>query len=269
LILDIYPDNLKNFGIKENNLIYKWWAKQNKKIFSRSKAIFTLSTGMNACLKQYVSEEKIHVVPIWSDIDSFHPVPKEQNLFLKKHDLEDKFIILYSGNMGFTHNVETIVELAKELAYCPDIAFVIIGDGGKKTILQKLALEYQLSNCFFFDWQPSNILPYSLSCGDIGVVTINEDTSSLSVPSKTFNLMATGTPLLCIAPRDSELNLLIEKHNNGVCFDKSHLNEMTDFILDIKNNQIEQEKMREASLSAVKYYSSKNAELFYYYLNNQ
>jgi len=268
IVFDIYPDSLKNFGIKKNHFIYKWWAKQNIKVFSKAKAIFTLSEGMCSCLKQYGSEEKIHVVPIWSDSDKYKPVPKEQNIFLKSHNLEDKFIILYSGNIGFTHNVETIIELAKELSNYSDIFFLIIGDGGKKTILQKHVLKYELNNCLFLDWQPSNISPYSLSCGDIGVVTINEDNSLLSVPSKTFNLMATGTPLLCIAPQNSELSFLVNEYKNGECFDKSQLHEMKSFILEIRKNKTKREKMREASLAAIENYTSKNAELFYYYVNN-
>lgn len=267
LVFDIYPDSLKNFGIKETHFIYKWWVKQNKKIFSRSKAIFTLSKGMSSCLSQYVSEEKIHVVPIWSDMDCFRPIPRDQNVFLKKHKLEDKFIILYSGNIGFTHNVETIIELAKELSDYQDIFFLIIGDGGKKTILQKRVLEYQLNNCLFLDWQPSNIVPYSLSCGYIGIVTINENTSLLSVPSKTFNLMATGTPLLCIAPQDSELNFLIKKCNNGVCYNKSQLNEMKNFVLELRNNPKQREKIQQNSLSALKDFTSQNAKLFYHYID--
>ena len=269
MIFDIYPDNLKNFGIKENHFIYKWWAKQNQKIFPRSKAIFTLSKGMSSCLTKYVSKEKIHIVPIWNDDVYFKPIAKEQNVFLKKYNIGEKFIILYSGNIGFTHNVETIIELAKELSNFPDIVFLIIGDGGKKATLQKRVLEYQLNNCVFLDWQPSNMVSYSFSCGDIGIVTINEDTSLLSVPSKTFNLMATGTPLLCIAPQDSELNFLIEKHNNGVCYNKNQLSKMKEFILEIKNNPEQRKRMQQNSLLAAKSYTSQNAKLVYYYLNNQ
>ncbi|MDL2314902.1 glycosyltransferase family 4 protein [Bacteroidales bacterium OttesenSCG-928-C19] len=267
MVFDIYPDNLKNFGIRENHFIYKWWMKLNKKIFSRSKIIFTLGEGMRSKLAQYVSKEKIKVVPLWSDINHFTPIPKEQNVFLKKYTIENKFIVMYSGNLGFTHSVEIIIELAKKLSCYPDILFIIIGNGGKKTALQKTVYDYQLNNCLFLDWQPADMLPYSLSCADIGIVTVNENTSMLSVPSKTFNLMAAGTPLLCIASPKSELNFLIEKYDNGRCYSKNQLNEMTEFVLVLKNNPMQRERMRQNSLSAAKNHTPQNAELLYKHLN--
>ena len=124
LIYDIYPDALKSISITEDNFLYKFWSKMNKKIFLQAKCIFTLSDGMKDCLSQYIDASKIKVVPIWSHLDQFKPILKSNNLFVRKHNLEGKFVIMYSGNIGYTHNVSIILEMAKRLILQSDIIFL-------------------------------------------------------------------------------------------------------------------------------------------------
>jgi glycosyltransferase involved in cell wall biosynthesis len=266
LVYDIYPNALKNIGINEESFLYKWWAKQNEILFNRSKILFTLSTGMKNKLKEYMSETKIRIVPLWSDEKLL--MPTSENRFIDKYNLKGKFIILYSGNMGYTHNVETIINIANKLRIHEDIIFVFIGDGGGKNKIVRLSRELHLTNCLFLSWQPDDMLPHSLSAADIGIVTINEKTESLSIPSKTFNLIAMGIPLLCIASQDSELKKLIIEHRNGGCFEKKQIEEMSQFILAIKNNNKLRTEISNAALKAKTNFSSKNALLFHQYLNN-
>ena len=268
LVYDIYPDALNNIGVSNESVIYKLWAKWNKKCYKKSKFIFTLSEGMRDVLKKYVSEEKIKIIPAWSNSKNIKVVSKEENFFIKTHKLEGMFIVLYSGNIGYTHNVEVIIEIAQKMKDYSDILFLIIGEGGKKKKIQDAVGLLNLSNCRFFDYQTEDVYPHSISSGDIGVVTINEKTAKLSVPSKTFNLMCAGIPILGITPNDSDLNRLTEKYKNGACFEKKQIDEMVDFILNVKNDVILKSDLQKASLQAMKDFTSKNASLFYKYLKS-
>ena len=262
IVYDTYPDALRNIGIKQGHWLYNLWSKWNRKLFKKAKCIYTLSEGMADQLSTYVERECIKVVPLWPASESFTPIEKEYNPFIKKHGLQDKFVVLYSGNMGYTHNVETLIEVAEILKRGNNIHFLLIGDGKKKVELVRMAKEKQLDNCTFMDYQPFDVLPYSLASADLGVVTLNEETALTSVPSKTFNLLAVGAPLLCIAPKKSEIALIVAKYSNGLVCPATELQMIADFIVSIANDKQKQKQMSLKSLQAAKEYTKENAFLY-------
>ena len=242
--------------------MYKKWGKWNNKLFARANKIFTLSDGMKKQLSLYINNDKIVSIPNWSASTKLHPIKKEDNIFIQNNNLIDKFIVMYSGNIGNTHNVEYIIEVAKKLKDNNNIQFLIIGEGGKKKILENKVAEYELSNCSFLTWQNVDMMPYSLASADIAVVTLNDDTAALSVPSKTYNLLAVGAPLLCIASEKTELYKLVSEYNNGKCFDKNAVEEMSKYILNIYNNSSLKNELSKNSLDAAKQFTYKNAEQY-------
>lgn len=264
IVYDTYPDALRNIGIKQGHWLYEMWSKWNRKLFNKAKCIYTLSDGMAVQLRNYVERSKIQVVPLWSASDFFTPIKKKDNTFVKKHHLEDKFIVLYSGNMGYTHNVDTLVEVAGMLKNEDRIHFLFVGDGKKKTEIVERVNKEKLLNCSFLDWQPIDVLPYSLAAADLGVVTLNDETALTSVPSKTFNLLAVGAPLLCIASEQSEIAKIVSKYNNGFVCPAANPESIAEFILNLSVNQDLHKQMKLASLDAAKEFTKENA---YLYLN--
>lgn len=265
LVYDIYPDALKNIGVSENNIFYRMWSRCNKKAFRSTKCVFTLSEGMKTRLIEYADPLKIHVIPNWSHSENFRPVHKADNPFIKQHNLDGKFIILYSGNIGYTHNVEPIIEVASLLSNEIDILFLIIGNGAKKQKIVNMAKAYNLNNCLFLDWQSQDMLPYSLASTDLGVVTINNKTSLLSVPSKTYHLLAAGVPLLCFASQDSELNKLIVEYQNGYCFEHNDFQNIASCIMKLKNDSKKMKDLSDNSLSASLCFTKENARKYIEY----
>lgn len=264
IVFDTYPDALRNIGIRENNCLYKLWSKWNRKLFKKAKKVYTLSEGMAEQLTSYVERDCIKVVPLWSSSEVFKPIEKINNPFVIEHNLQYKFVVMYSGNMGYTHSVETIVEVANLLKEDDDIHFLLIGDGMRKKELVKMVKEYDLNNCTFLDWLPVEELPYSLASADTGVVTLNEETALTSVPSKTFNLMSVGAPLLCIAPKKSEIAKIINKYNNGVVFSADEHSGIAQYIKVLSKNTEQRYKMRDNSLNAAKEFTKENAKMYLY-----
>lgn len=262
LIYDTYPDALKNIGISQTNLISRVWGNLNRIIFPKAQSIFTLSKGMAQNLSQYVSIDKIKVIPNWSGSDEIRPIPKEKNRFIQHQTFKDDFIVLYSGNMGYTHSVEVILEVAILLKNEKKLHFVFIGEGKKKTDLIKMAKNNNLSNCSFLPWQDAEMIPFTLSSANLGVVSLNKETAHLSVPSKTYNLMAAGVPLLSISPHDSELSVLIDEYHNGRNFSDDQIVEISEFIIFCQNNPEKLLSMSNQSLVASKNYTYKNALLY-------
>ena len=106
------------------------------------------------------------------------------------------------------------------------------------------------------------MLPFSLSAADIAVVTLSEEASNLSVPSKTFNLMSVGVPLLCIADKKSELASLVNRFEIGECFYPSEIEKMIEFISEIKVNLTYRNKLKQNALKASKKFGSENVSKF-------
>lgn len=262
IVYDIYPDALRNIGIKENHFIYRWWAKQNRKLFSKAKRVFTLCDSMSSELEKYTDKEKLKVVPLWVLDKRLKPIPKTKNDFAIKYNLQDKFVVMYSGNMGYTHCVDKLVDIAVIMRNDPNIHFLFIGNGKKRPEIEKRIQDEHLTNCNVLDWQSMDILPLSLATADLGVITLNDDSAKISIPSKTFNLMAVGAPLLCISPEEAEMRKLIAKYNNGACFLPDELNNIANFIKKLANDKELKENLSANSIKASKDFTSDNARLY-------
>jgi glycosyltransferase involved in cell wall biosynthesis len=238
LFYDIYPEALVlNSIISQNSFIYKYWQNINQVIYRKSNRIFTLSQGMKNLMKipdKY--SNKADIVPVWTNNTFFKNVPKSDNIFIKQNDLKDKFIVSYSGNLGKTHPVEKLIDVALKLVDHEDIMILIIGEGEKKNMLLDKQQKFMLKNLKILDFQPTELFPQVLFAADIGVVTLEADSADLSVPSKTYNLMSVGKPILTIADHRSELAQIVEGNQMGKNFQENQIEEMVSFIIELKEN---------------------------------
>ena len=262
LIWDVYPDVLVSQGVfGKDAAIVKWWSNINKKVFVKARKVFTISNGMKECLVKYVEEERIKVIPLWPDNSNLHRVDKSQNQFIKDNQLEGKFIVMYSGNLGNTHRMDVLVDVAKNIQD-KDVIFVIIGEGGKKKIIEQRISDECVDNILMLPYQPYDFLSHSLSAADIAVITLDTQSSAMSVPSKTFNMMSLGVPLMCIASPKSELGNIVRKYNVGDIFEPENVNSMIEFVLKLKTNDSVKKLFAENSLNASLDFSPENAKMF-------
>lgn len=215
---------------------------------------------MTDLLAQYVDRQKIKVTPIWSIFQSNGKIKKADNPFVFEQQLRDKFVVQYSGNIGLTHNVEVVVELAEKMKEHGDILFQIIGRGPRVPYLKALVKQKNLPNCQFLPFQSDEMFPYSLSAADVGVVILDEATSKGSVPSKSYNLMSYGIPALYVAGDDSELHDYAKKYHNAICVNHNNLQVAVDFILELKSNKEVREVYSRNAIKASKNYRRSNAD---------
>lgn len=265
LVYDLYPDTLFSQGvIKKDSCIGKWWIKKNKKVFAKANHVFTISDDMKKTVAQYIEENKISVVYNWAHNEHLMPVDKAGNSFIKAQGLEGKFIVLYSGNMGMTHDIDIIVDVANKLVENSTIHFVFIGEGAKKDLIKKKITENHLHNCSVLPFQPLEVLPYSMGAADIAVVTTDANQTGLSVPSKTYSYLSVGAVLLCLADKKSELGRMVADNNIGVCFNRSEVNEMANFIRDMANDSNKMKELKKNSRELSLDYTPDNAKQYVY-----
>ncbi len=213
---DLYPDAAIATGVLQNRTAITFFSAMERFLYRRATHISLLSEGFRQnLLGKGVPREKISVIPVWADPDVVRPLPKE-NAFRAQHGLTGKFVVMYAGNLGITSCLEDVAAAAEFLQGQQDVRFVIIGEGVKKTALEDMAKSKGLENVLFLPFQPREVFAEMLAAADVSLVTLNRDSSKTSLPSKTFNIMASGRPILAITPPDSEIAQLVQEADCGL-----------------------------------------------------
>jgi glycosyltransferase involved in cell wall biosynthesis len=187
-----------------------------------ARVIITLGDRMREALERQVglraAELKIDVIPNWADTNLIRPITKTENPFALEHNQVDKVTVLYSGNMGITHGLDTLVEAAGRLQGDPRISFLLIGDGLGREQIEGKVVASGLSSVKLLPRQSWEMLPYSLAAGDIAIVTQASGSEHLSLPSKVYSLMAAGCAVVACTDGESDLAELVKTRKLGsVC----------------------------------------------------
>lgn len=220
LIYDLYPDvavELKVVSAK--NWLVQVWSWLNKQVWKQAHSVVVLSSTMKDRVQAKCPEisDNISVIHNWANPDWIVPIPKQDNWFAQKYDLVNTFTVLYSGNMGRCHELDTILEAARELQNEP-IQFVFIGGGAKRQTCVDLVSNLGLRNCRFLPYQEKQDLPYSLTACDLSLVSISPGMEGLVAPSKLYGILASGRPVAVICEPHSYLRPLVADANCGATF---------------------------------------------------
>ena len=232
ILYDLYPDIAIALGVlPKRHWLARLWGNLNQKIWRNAKGIVVLSPAMKRQVLANCPEigEKVSVIHSWSDPDWIVPIVKRENWFAWKYNLVTKFTVLYSGNLGRCHDMDTILEAAKVLQDEP-IQFVCIGAGAKRDDLIKEVKELGLNNFLFLPYQDKHVLPYSLTACDLSLVTVDERTENLVTPSKLYSALASARPIAAICCQDSYLRELISEADCGNAFENGDSNGLAQFI---------------------------------------
>lgn len=226
---DLYPDIAIALNTFKNKFIINIFEYLNKKALKNSLKITVLGEDMKELIKKKgIEEKKIFIIPNWVDTKRIVPVDKDKNLFLKKYNFNNKFLIMYSGNIGLPHNLENLI-YALEKIKDKDFIMIFIGDGVKKKEIFKIVKEKNLlDKVLFLPYQPREFLSHSLSAADIHIVSLKKEAKGACVPSKIYGILASGRPFLSISDKNSNSSLIAEKYKCGIICEP-------DNVEDIKN----------------------------------
>jgi len=196
LVYDIYPDLAVALGRLRPGWVVRCWQWFNRIVYEKAELVFTLSEAMARTLESQfdvrrTKAEKVMVVPAWADIARIKPLGREKNEFAKEKGLLVGTTVLYSGNMGYSHDLETILGAAERLAGEKDIRFLFIGNGAQERLVKQRADNFP-ETIMWLPFQPEANLPLSLTAGDVGIISCRKGTEGLMVPSKTYYYLAAG-----------------------------------------------------------------------------
>lgn len=216
-VQDIYPDVVVKLGILKNPWAIAFSRHLERFVYAQAEHITVLSQGFRSnLLHKGVPQHKLSVIPNFVDTDFVHPLPR-CNGFRQRFDLNDRFVVLYAGNLGHSQDLEHVLECAHRLRDRDDIVFVIVGNGSRKPYLETLAQQMELDNVRFIPFQPRQDVPYIYAAADVSLVPLKEGIALDSVPSKAYTIMASGRPIIASVDPDSDAWNLVQRGQCGLC----------------------------------------------------
>lgn len=197
LVHDVFPENTASAGLHLPSSVYKLLKRWYDRAYACADKLLALGRDMASILRQKTqSSIPIAIVENWADVDNVHPLPFP----------DGKIKLQYAGNIGRVQGLESLMENLPK-----DIELHFYGTGSiEKTLRAKGQTNVYFHGPYFRSQQTSVI-----GSAHVSVVTLDKGMYGLGVPSKTYNIMAAGRPVLYFGPEDGEIGLLIKEHKIG------------------------------------------------------
>ena len=255
-VLDMYPEALYKTGmVSSKSLVVRAWKRLNRVAYRRFNAIWALTPSMKTAIEQEYNVET-EFVPAWaSNMDA-----GQDKSFLERVGLTHAWVVLYSGNLGREHDVETLLDCAEALTDHDDVLFVIAGQGWKRAAIEQRVRQNQLDNVRLLPKLPATEFTTLLRHAQIGVVSQSLRTADVCIPSKTFNLLAVGLPILGIGKPDSDFGRLVIGRSAGRVFTPVEVDPIVQFLMACRRDAAYRQRMAENALSTSHDFTRLNAE---------
>ncbi|MEA5554510.1 glycosyltransferase family 4 protein [Anabaena cylindrica UHCC 0172] len=231
---DILPEAAIHVGLLKNKSLIKIFTALEKFAYSSASKISVIADGfVENLLSKGIAAEKIVQIPNWVDVNFIRPLPQDDNPFRATHNLNGKFVALYSGNIALTQGLETVIKAAAKLRDIPEIAFVVVGEAKGLQRLQQQCLDWGADNVLLLPFQPRKDLPQMLAAADVGLVVQKKNVISFNMPSKIQVLLASGRALVGSVPDNGTAARAIKQSGGGVIVPPEDPQALATAILDL------------------------------------
>ncbi len=236
LVHDVFPENTISAGIfqKKTNVIYKLLKAVFDHAYRQADHIIVLGKDMKELVQNKTNNKNIiSIIPNWADTKNITPLIRSNSL-IKKWGLEKKIILQFAGNIGRSQGLSEVVE-ALYLSKNTNIHLLIFGSGAYASKLEQFVKENNIKNTSFHGNYSRMEQQQILNSCDIAIVSLSKGMYGLGVPSKTYNILAAGKPILFIGDLGSEISELVEKEEIGWSIDIRNKQQLIDFFSNLSS----------------------------------
>lgn len=242
-VQDLFPKSAVDLGVLKNPSLIRLFAGLEAFLYRHFAAIVVHSQGnRDYLLERGAPPSRVTVIPNWVDTEAIRPGPKSTGLRAAL-GLNDSFIVSFAGIMGYSQDLDTVLDSAQLLQAQAGVAFLLVGDGVEKPRLEQKARERNLDNVHFLPMQPKEEYPKVLAASDLCLVTLRKEVRTPVVPSKIMSIMAAGRPVLASLPLEGDAPRLIAAAGCGVCLPPEAPEAMAREILKLYGNASLREQM--------------------------
>jgi colanic acid biosynthesis glycosyl transferase WcaI len=214
-VQDIFPDVVERLGVMRENALLRLLHAIEKWIYCRSARVTVISPSfVDNLAEKGVPRSKVEVIYNWVDTEFIRPLPRD-NAFRQELNLDDHFVVLYSGNIGRSQSLEVLLDAAGAMQEHRTL-FLIVGDGTRKQALVNKARAMGLTNVRFLPLQPREKLPLMLAAADVSVIMLREEASYTSLPSKIPTIMSSARPLVASVGLASDAARIVAENDCGI-----------------------------------------------------
>jgi glycosyltransferase involved in cell wall biosynthesis len=225
LVHDVYPEVLTATGVlAERALLARLGARATRAMYRTMEHIVVLGRDMEALVRRKLGAPPaaggapgpdVVTIPNWGDVAHVRPAPRAAAALRDAHGIAEKFVVQYLGNIGRTHGVDVVAAAARALRDDAGVHFMVVGWGGRRAWLERVREEWGLENMTILPPCPHAELPAHLAAADLALVAFLPGMAGVSVPSRLYNVLAAGTPVLAVADPASELALVVAEERVG------------------------------------------------------
>lgn len=227
-IQDFNPEQTQAINYSKNRFILNTMMKLDKFSCKKSDLIITVGRDLIDTVSNRFKNKNVPktiLINNWIDENKIYPLDKENEKILefkKKYNLDNKFIIMYSGNIGLYYDLENILKVIEK--FVPgtktnegkEVVFAFVGEGTVLDKLKQYKEEHKMDNVVFIPYQEKKDLIYSLNAADVHLCVNAKGIKGVSCPSKYYGIAAVGKPILGVLEENTEVRLLIEETNGGL-----------------------------------------------------
>jgi colanic acid biosynthesis glycosyl transferase WcaI len=208
-IQDLFPQSAIDLGVLRNPHLIRIFRRMESFLYRRADLVTAHSEGNRRyIINAGASPQRVTVIPNWIDTEAIKPGERHNGLRARL-GLEEKFTVSFAGIMGFSQDLETVLECAALLEHQDDIAFLMVGDGVEKPKLEEFARKHRLDNVHFLPMQPKDKYPEVLAASDVCLATLRREVRTPVVPSKILSIMAAARPVLASLPLEGDAPRLL------------------------------------------------------------
>ncbi len=218
LIHDVYPEIFTRLGVlKPQSIPVRLLDRASCWLYHSAARIIVLGRDMRDLTAEKLNarRDRVVIATNWGDTDAVFPQPLSENRLLNKLNLSGRFVVQYCGNIGRTHGIKDLVDAAGLLAPDPEFQFLLIGWGAKKVWAVQQKQERRLENLIILDPLPRDDLCDGLNACNVAIISVMSGMSGISVPSRIYNVLAAGKPLLAVCEDDSEIAAVVREEEIG------------------------------------------------------
>ena len=213
---DVFPEIAVELKRLENPFLVGVLRRAIGFYLSRAERVVAIGETMQRRLEEKGARpERLRVIPNWVDTDALTPHTRD-NEWSRKHGLDDKFVVMHSGNVGHAQNLDSLVRAATFLRDLDDLAIAIVGDGARRSALGELADRLEADKVIFLPYQRRDVLPLSLSAANVHVVGLARGLAGYVVPSRLYGILSVGRPVIVAADESSETAHVVEQSGAGI-----------------------------------------------------
>ena len=244
---DVFPNNMHACNYYSNeSLIYKVFDWLTGWLYKNVDVLVVIGRCQEILVQTKTKVIKdIRVITNWADVDDIGPDPVAGKKFLEKQGLQDKLVLQWAGNMGFPHDVETILEGIEKLAGNEEVHFLIIGSGARRPWMEEQVAKKGLKNVTFLGLLPRNEQQAFLNGCDIGLSSLVDGYWGIAVPSRSYNILCAGKPILTVAQADGEISRLITDKQVGWVVPPGDSDRFVEVVTDVLKNRAQLAEMGE------------------------